>query len=255
MKLRPSTVALGAAVALGSGVVAGNLAMQARKPRVVHPEQFSRIASKYDAELGPSEAKLGVDAERRKLLGRATGRVLEVAAGTWRNDGAYDDARVEALVLTDASREMLDVAVGKLERSGLRCKASVAVVPVDELPAAFSAPHDKFDVVVDTFGMCSFPDPVVALRNMQQVLRDGGVLLLLEHGRVENPAQWGASVINAVLDWRAAAHSETWGCLHNRPILSAVRDAGLDVESVEFSQLSTVVSIVARKPPKVGSDF
>ena len=40
---------------------------------------------------------------------------------------------------------------------------------------------NSFDTVVDTFGLCSFDDPVKVLVEMQRVCRkDGGVILLME---------------------------------------------------------------------------
>lgn len=47
---------------------------------------------------------------------------------------------------------------------------------------------------VDTFGLCSFEDPAVALKEMQRCCRPGGKVLLLEHGR----SSWGW--LNTILD-------------------------------------------------------
>lgn len=232
---------LGGAAALGLGVVAGNVAAASRKPRQVHPERFSSLAAKYDAALGPSERRLGVDDERKRLLSRASGRVLEVAAGTWRNAEAYDPTKVQSLVLTDASAAMCEQARAKAAGSAMPVR--VEAVGVDDLPRFFQG--QQFDTIVDTFGVCSFRDPPAALRAMVGVLAPGGRLLLLEHGRVENPAQWGAAALNWFLDLRAGAHAEEWGCLHNRAVLEAVRAAGLDVLEVRYSQMSTVVAVVA----------
>lgn len=42
---------------------------------------------------------------------------------------------------------------------------------------------DMFDFVVDTFGLCSFNDPVNVLREMARVAKPDGKILLLEHGK------------------------------------------------------------------------
>jgi len=241
-------LALGALAALGGGVLVGNVAAQARKPHAVRPDRFAALAREYDDRVRGSERSLGVDGDRARLLSRARGRVLEVAAGTWRNADAYAGAGVLSLTLTDASPEMLAVARGKVGAApaDVRGKlADVRAVPADRLSSEF--PARSFDTVVDTFGVCSFADPVRALREMALVLADDGELLLLEHGRVTNPNQWGATLINALLDLRAGAHADAWGCVHNRDVLAAVSSAGFAVEDVRYSQLSTVVSVVARK--------
>lgn len=46
---------------------------------------------------------------------------------------------------------------------------------------------DNFDCVVDTFSLCVFPKPLLALQQMAAVLRPNGKLLLLEHSRSKVP--------------------------------------------------------------------
>jgi methyltransferase OMS1 len=69
-----------------------------------------------------------------------------------------------------------------------------------------------FDTVVDTFGLCSFEDPVATLHEMRRVCRVGGRVLLLEHGR----SSWGA--VNYLLDRSSIGHAVRWGCFWNRDI-------------------------------------
>ncbi|KAF9958667.1 Methyltransferase-like protein 7B [Mortierella alpina] len=105
--------------------------------------------------------------------------------------------------------------------------------------AAIPYPDQSFDTVVDTFGLCSFEDPVQVLKEMKRVLRVGGKLLLLEHGN----SHWGF-----MKDMQAKhldRHVHKYGCYWNREIEELVAKAGLKVVEQERSQLGTVYYIVA----------
>jgi methyltransferase OMS1 len=102
-------------------------------------------------------------------------------------------------------------------------------------------PDGHFDTVVDTFGLCSMDDSVQALREMRRVCRkQGGRILLLEHGRSSNA--W----LSGILDKFADLHAQKWGCHWNRDILVLVEQAGLEVETVHRFHFGTTYYIVAK---------
>eukprot|EP00878_Enallax_costatus_P029904 GHUV01032472.1.p1 GENE.GHUV01032472.1~~GHUV01032472.1.p1 ORF type:complete len:139 (+),score=52.99 GHUV01032472.1:151-567(+) len=70
----------------------------------------------------------------------------------------------------------------------------------------------SFDTVVDTFGLCSCEDPVKVLQQASRLLKPGGKLLLLEHGK----SSW--SWLDDYMNQRAPAHYKTYGCWYNRDI-------------------------------------
>lgn len=74
---------------------------------------------------------------------------------------------------------LIDHPGSYLRRIPIRCDWDVRA---ESLPYA----DETFDTVVDTFGLCSFYDPVKALQEMARVCKRDGRILLLEHGR--NPA-------------------------------------------------------------------
>ena len=94
----------------------------------------------------------------------------------------------------------------------------------DELP--FDA--GRFDCVVTTWTLCSIPRPEIALAEMRRVLRAGGRLLFIEHGRSASPrtAAWQDRV-NPL--WRRIAE----GCNLNRAIDRLVADAGFALGDLE----------------------
>ena len=61
--------------------------------------------------------------------------------------------------------------------------AKVESVAVADAERGLPYGDGAFDTVVDTFGLCSYEDPIAALREMRRVCQPGGQVLLLEHGR------------------------------------------------------------------------
>ncbi|TMW64775.1 hypothetical protein Poli38472_011655 [Pythium oligandrum] len=195
-------------------------------------EVFDGNATKYDKDVDFDETLMGLSLMRRFLLRNATGRVLEVAAGTGRNLAFYPkDAQ---LTLTDFSRGMLDQIPSKAKETVATC--DLQVMSADAL--AFD--DQSFDTVVDTFGLCSMDDSVQALREMQRVCKQNGKILLLEHGR--SHYNW----LSSILDKFAGLHVQRWGCHWNRDILALVEEAGLEIESVYRFHFGTTYYIVAR---------
>ncbi|KAI1295252.1 Methyltransferase-like protein 7B [Mortierella claussenii] len=105
--------------------------------------------------------------------------------------------------------------------------------------AAIPYPDGSFDTVVDTFGLCSFEDPVQVLREMKRVLRPGGKLLLLEHGN----SHW--TFMKNMQAKQLDRHVHKYGCYWNREIEELVQEAGLKIVEEERSQLGTVYYMVA----------
>ena len=206
---------------------------------------FSRNAAHYDNDVGTSETISGISGLRADLLKSCCGNVLELAAGTGRNLTLYPPEAVHSLTLLDLSVPMLAVAEGKLAASNPASKISVRLVAADASSLPFE--DNVYDTVVDTFGLCSVDDPAGAIREAARVLRPGGQLLLLEHGR-SGSSNW----VNSLLDRWADAHAHKHGCSWNRDIEGIVRSAaaraGLHVEGVSRHHAGTTVVLRCRRP-------
>ncbi|KAK4164515.1 S-adenosyl-L-methionine-dependent methyltransferase [Cladorrhinum sp. PSN259] len=110
--------------------------------------------------------------------------------------------------------------------------------------------QQKFDTILQTFGLCSVDDPKRLLKNMLSALKPGtGRMLLLEHGR----GWW--DWVNGLLDKWAPEHHAKYGCWWNRDIEGIVReleqDSGgkIDVVRLErpgWRQLGTTVLVELR---------
>jgi ubiquinone/menaquinone biosynthesis C-methylase UbiE len=177
-------------------------------------EKYDRFARWYDLVEGVPDL-LGVKRFRRRLLARASGRVLEVAAGTGKNLTYYPrNCRIIAL---DVSDGMLKVA--RARAANLSMDVSFMVADAEALPF----PDRSFDTVVSSLSGCTFTNPTGAFQQMARVCRTQGKIILVEHGRSNR--EW----LGRWQDRHADKIAKPLGCHWNREPLKLVREAGLKV--------------------------
>jgi ubiquinone/menaquinone biosynthesis C-methylase UbiE len=152
--------------------------------------------------------------ERARLVPLASGVVLEIGIGSALNLPYYTSA-VQALVGVDPSEELWRIGRRRLEASSFPIRYVVASAEV--LPVA----DRRVDTVVTTWTLCSIPDAGAALAEMRRVLRPGGRLVFIEHGRSPDPSvrRWQDRLTPL---WARVAG----GCHLNRPIDALVEKAG-----------------------------
>jgi len=181
------------------------------------------FAATYDRMSRKSE-EAGLRAFRQSLLADATGRVLEIGAGTGANLPHYGGS-IESLVVTEPEVPMLR----RLQRTAREHLplAQVLRAPAEDLPFE----DDSFDTVVSTLVLCGVDDQPRALREARRVLRPGGRLLFLEHVRSDDP---GLARFQDRINWlnRLVA-----GCDCNRPTLATIEAAGFGVSQLEHTTL------------------
>ncbi|KAK8100694.1 ubiquinone/menaquinone biosynthesis-related protein [Apiospora kogelbergensis] len=116
-------------------------------------------------------------------------------------------------------------------------RGKVRVVQGDAAQSPLPAPPrgvDKYDTVIQTFGLCSVRDPTRLIHNMAAAVKpETGRIILLEHGR----SWW--ELVNGLLDRSAKGHFERFGCWWNRNIEDIVEVAQSQIpglEVVEFQR-------------------
>ena len=105
--------------------------------------------------------------------------ILDVATGT-------GDLAIAALKLNprgisgiDISRKMLEIGKEKIQKKGLSAKIELSYGDSENIP--FS---DKmFDVAMVAFGVRNFANPLKGLTEMRRVVRDGGMIMVLEFSK------------------------------------------------------------------------
>ncbi|HEY3239765.1 MAG TPA: class I SAM-dependent methyltransferase [Acidimicrobiia bacterium] len=180
----------------------------------------------YEEQVLPRFVDVALSAKqfrelRARVASQLDGEVLEVGFGSGRNVPHYPTAvkRVWAV----------DPAVVGRKLAGKRVAASpvaVEYIGLDGQDLPLEA--DSVDHVLTTWTLCTIPDVHRALAEIARVLRPGGGLHFLEHGRSSDPkvARWQDRL--TPLQRRIAG-----GCHLNRPIERLVADSGLQVTALD----------------------
>jgi ubiquinone/menaquinone biosynthesis C-methylase UbiE len=122
---------------------------------------------------------------RKRVIGAAEGRVLEIGIGSGLNFPLYG-AKVTSVIGLEPSSELRRMAGARASSAAVPIKlldASAEVIPLDT---------GSIDTVVTTWTLCTIPNAPLALTEMRRVLKPGGALLFVEHGRAPEPgvARW-----------------------------------------------------------------
>ncbi|MGI8659661.1 MAG: class I SAM-dependent methyltransferase [Thermoleophilaceae bacterium] len=182
--------------------------------RLYHATWGRAFAWGFDRFQAASE-DAGMREHRRRLVAAASGRTLELGAGTGANVELYPEAVTE-LVLTEPFGPM----AARLRERVLRAGRDDAVVEVGAEQLPFAA--DSFDTVVVTLVLCTVEDPAAALDEIARVLRPGGSFLFLEHVRSSDP-KLARRQDRLHRPWHLFAH----GCNCNRDTLAAIESSPL----------------------------
>ena len=122
---------------------------------------------------------------RERLVAGARGRVLEIGVGSGLNLLFYP-RELELLLGLDLSRELL--AMAQRQASWVHFPVELCEGRAEDIPLEDRA----VDHVVMSWTLCSVADPGRTLAEIRRVLRPGGTLLFVEHGRASEPgvARW-----------------------------------------------------------------
>lgn len=196
----------------------------------------------YPKVVGRAEAA-GQAETRRELLGEASGRTLEIGAGSGFNLPHYT-ARVTELVVSEPSPHMREHLRERLEAdpppvgSWELADASAEALPFEDA---------SFDTVTGGFIMCSIPDPEGALAEIARVLKPGGKYIFLEHVHAGDGTMLGRFQDLIEIPHRYIAA----GCHPNRRTWELIEDSPLEVEWMERGQQPKAPPSV--KPTILGS--
>jgi ubiquinone/menaquinone biosynthesis C-methylase UbiE len=158
---------------------------------------------------------------RARVVAAATGRVLEVGAGSGYNLRFYGPSAA-SVAAVEPSPRLRALAARAARRAELPLELHAE--RAEHLPF----PDRSFDSVVMTWVLCSVTEPLAALAELRRVLRPGGMLHFVEHGLAPEPRvqAWQRRLTPL---WRRLAG----GCRFDRPTLALLREAGFRPRQVQ----------------------
>jgi len=164
--------------------------------------------------------------QRRKVVPRASGRVLELGVGGGLNLAFYDAAKVVSVTGVDPSESLRRKALEAPRPEGLQVEVR------DGEAEALPFEDGAFDTVVCTFTLCSVRSPAAALAEARRALKPGGILLFSEHGlSPDADVQRWQRRLEPI--WKPLAG----GCHLTLPVAASIKAAGFTLAEVETMYL------------------
>lgn len=199
--------------------------------------RYQRIAPIYDImEILPEQQYIPW---RKRLWSRVEGpKILEVGVGTGKNMPFYpEDVEVIAIDLTPGMVQRARKRAEKLDP-----EVEVEVSDVQDL----EFPDNTFDTAIATFVFCSVPDPVLGMWELNRVVKPGGLILLIEHMRADNP------LLGSIMDALNPVFVRLTGANINRRTVQNVRKAGLKLEEVEELGWNGIFKLIVARADRHG---
>ncbi len=185
----------------------------------------------YDKYLLPPllSAMMGtkpITYQRKKVVPRAEGRVLEIGFGAGHNLPFYDPAKVSHLWALEPSDDMR-------ARAGERVRQSPLDIEFLDLPGEqIPLENEEADTILITYTLCTIPDVMKALSEMRRVLKPQGRMIFCEHGEAPdaNVKRWQDRLTPV---WKKIGG----GCHLARPIPKLIADGGFRVLEMQTMYL------------------
>ena len=164
----------------------------------------------------------GFQKKRAQIVPLAYGRVLEIGIGSGLNFDFYNFDIVDEVVGVDPA--VSSVAIAKSRSSKYDSKISF----IEETAESIALESETFDCVVIGYTLCTIPEPLQALAEVNRLLKPSGSLFFMEHGLApeESVQKWQHRIAPG---WKKIAG----GCNLNRNIEELILSGGFEFKDLK----------------------
>jgi ubiquinone/menaquinone biosynthesis C-methylase UbiE len=160
---------------------------------------------------------------RARVASHLTGEVLEIGFGSGLNVPFYPAGLTRVRALDPAT-------VGRKLAAGRVAGSPVPIEYIGLDAQRIPLPDASVDSVLTTWTLCTIPDVAGALAEVRRVLRPGGTLAFIEHGRSPDP-----KVVRAQHRLEPLHRRMLGGCHLTRPIDHIITASGLELTELDTS--------------------
>ena len=164
--------------------------------------------------------------QRKKIVPKTYGNVLEIAIGSGLNLKFYDAKKITGLTGLEPSKEIWEL--NQFNTKNLQFNFTFLNAYAEEIPIN----DNTFDSVVITYALCTIQNTQKALSEIKRVLKPEGKLFFCEHGLAPDKkvAYW-QNKINPY--WKRVGG----GCNLNKEIPKMITDSGFEITKLETMYL------------------
>jgi len=163
---------------------------------------------------------------RARVCAALAGDVVEVGFGTGLNAPHYPES-TRRIAAVEPSALCMRIAEPRIAESTATVEHAGLVGEKLDLPS------EEFDAALSTWTLCTIPGVEAALEEIRRVLKPGGTLHFVEHGRAPDAdvARWQKRIEPP---WKRIAG----GCHVTRDISELVASAGFRIDTVQTYYMS-----------------
>jgi ubiquinone/menaquinone biosynthesis C-methylase UbiE len=122
------------------------------------------------------QAKL-ISKQRKKIIPKAIGRVLEIGIGSGLNFKYYNQSKVSEVFAVEPDSILLNKAKINAQKNNI--SLNIQNISAEKLPFE----NNMFDTIISTYTMCSISNLSMALTEIKRVIKSNGKLIFSEHGK------------------------------------------------------------------------